>query len=67
MSNWHSDKMAEMKHKTVDSLRYIIKDCREAAEAANSLGNDVAEGRYIDAMHYASMELKKRLDKEARK
>lgn len=57
---WHSDKMEEMKGKSIDSLYYIIKDCREAAAAAKDLGNYEAEGRYSDEMHYACMELKKR-------
>ena len=59
-TNWHSSKMEEMKSKSIDSLYYIINDCKEAAAAAKDLGNYEAEGRYSDEMHYACMELKKR-------
>ncbi len=64
MSNWHSDKIESMKSKCDSSLRYIIKDCMEAAKAAQNLGNEAAEGRYLDELHYASMELAKRLKGE---
>lgn len=67
MSNWHSDKMEEMKHKSEHSLRFIIEDCMEAAKAAKSLGNEIAEGRYLDEMHYASMELRARREKSKRR
>lgn len=60
MSNWHSETMKAMKGRSIESLEYVIKDCREAAEAAKSLGNATSEGRYLDEMHYACMELKKR-------
>ena len=57
---WHTRTMAAMKSKPVASLLFIIKDAAEAAKAAKSLGNDQSEGRYLDEMHYASMELQRR-------
>lgn len=59
--NWHSQKIEAMKTKSINSLRYIINDCAEAAKCAQNLGNFEAEGKYLDEMHYASMELKKRI------
>lgn len=57
--NWHSRTMARMKTLPPESLRYIIKDATEAAEAAEKMGGSKA-GQYRDEAHYAAMELKKR-------
>lgn len=59
---WHTKTMAAMREKSNDSLKFIIKDAGEAARAAQNLGNTVAEGKYQDEVHYASMELKRRKD-----
>lgn len=66
-ASWHSRTMAAMKTKSDESLRYIIKDAREAAKAARTLGNNAAEGRYEDEAHYAAMELTKRQKAKAGK
>lgn len=58
---WHSDTIASMEEKTYNELLYIIKDCLEAAEAGKDSNPKV--GEYLDTMHYASMELKKRSNK----
>lgn len=58
MSNWHSDEMKRMAKRSTDSLHYIIKDCREAAEAGKGFNPKV--GQYLDQIHYANMELRKR-------
>ena len=42
------------------SLRYIIKDAREAAKNAYAMGNDKKGGQYDDEAHYAAQELHKR-------
>jgi len=60
MNTWHSDKMDSMKSKSICELEYIAKDCYRAARCAQDLGNAEAEGRYLDEMHYAHMELAKR-------
>jgi hypothetical protein len=59
---WHTRTMEAMRMKSEDQLRFIITDAREAAKAAQNLGNAAAEGKYLDEMHYASMELKRRKD-----
>lgn len=58
---WHSETMESMKKKTKEELLYIIKDCSEAAEAGKDFNPKV--GEYLDTIHYASMELKKRRNK----
>ncbi len=60
MSNWHSDKMKQMESKSIESLYYIYNDCREAAAAMQSIGNDEKYGQYADEAHYAAMEIRKR-------
>lgn len=62
---WHSQTMAVFAKKTDAQLEFIIKDARDAAKAAQSLGNAKKEGEYTDEMHYASMELRKRRDAQS--
>lgn len=53
-----------------ESLRWSIQDCTQAAEAGRSIdlvmGGD-HEGRYTDERSVYSAELKRRLDKAAKK
>ncbi len=53
----HDKYQRDLKRKTDDELRYIIKDAREAEEA-NPQGPNA--GYYADEVNYASMELTKR-------
>jgi hypothetical protein len=46
-----------LKRKTDAELRYIIKDATEAAEANKENPNN---GFYLDEVHYAAAELRKR-------
>lgn len=60
---WHSETMAKMKKASVESLRFIIKDCKEAI-AANP--ENPKNSRYADEINYAAMEMYRRR-KAARK
>ena len=55
----HREYPKSLKSKTDDSLRYIIKDAKEAM-AANPNGRKA--GYYADEVNYAAMELKTRRD-----
>ena len=55
--NWHSQAMAHFKTVPTDSLCYIIQDCRRAVEA---MPDNPKCGQYMDEIHYAGMELKRR-------
>lgn len=57
---WHRETMKQMKSRCDASLRYIIKDAREAAACADSLGNAEGAGRYLDEACYAEMEIARR-------
>lgn len=46
-----------LRDKPVESLRFIIRDCREAI-AANPEGDKA--GYYADEIHYAAAELRRR-------
>jgi hypothetical protein len=52
-----------MKDKTDDSLRYIIKDCKEAIEAMPK-GNKA--GYYQDCIHECADELRRRKEKNSK-
>jgi len=52
---WHSEYMAKVKTMSTDSLRYVIKDCRNAIEALPE--NPKCE-QYMDEIHYCAMELR---------
>jgi len=58
--NWHSRYMEMVKSMSTDSLRYVIKDCRNAIEALPE--NPKCE-QYMDEIHYCATEL--RIRKEA--
>jgi hypothetical protein len=53
----HKEYPKSLKHKTDAELRYIIKDATEAAEANKENPNN---GFYLDEVHYAAAELRKR-------
>ena len=55
--NWHSRYMEMVKSMSTDSLRYVIKDCRNAIEALPE--NPKCE-QYIDEIHYCATELRLR-------
>ncbi len=50
----HSEYMEQVKLLSVESLRYIIKDCSEALKA-NPDGHKA--GHYADEINYCAMEL----------
>lgn len=58
--NWHTRTMARMRGLPAESLHFIIKDATEAAENAEHMGNPKA-GQYRDEVHYAHMELRRRI------
>jgi len=58
--NWHSRTQGKFATYSEDQLHYVIKDAKEAAKHAYAMGNDKKGGQYIDEVHYAHMELKKR-------
>ncbi len=51
----HSEYQKALKKKSVDELRFIVKDAREAAELKNENA-----GYYLDEVHYAAAELQRR-------
>jgi len=53
----HAQYQKSLRRKTIDQLRFIIQDAREASEA-NPEGENA--GYYIDEMHYAYAELQRR-------
>ena len=53
---------AKARAATWDSLQYVVKDCREAAEAMRG-HNPVREGRYLDEMHTYIEEMNRRAGK----
>ena len=53
--NWHSRYMEMVKTMSTDSLRYVIKDCRNAIEALPE--NPKCE-QYMDEIHYCATELR---------
>lgn len=55
--NWHTNYMNKVKNLSIESLRFIIKDCKESMEA---LPNNPKNGIYQDEIHYCAMEISKR-------
>ena len=53
----HNDYPKKCRNRTENSLRYTIKDCKEAI-AANPNGHKA--GYYADEIHYCAMELNRR-------
>lgn len=60
----HSEYMRKVKTLSIESLNYIIKDCKEAIAA---LPNNPKNGYYMDEIHYCAMELVARKNKGKRK
>ena len=60
----HSAYMRKVKTLSIESLNYIIKDCKEAIAA---LPDNPKNGYYMDEIHYCSMELVARKNKGKRK
>ncbi len=56
----HAAYMQKVKKLSIESLRFIIQDCREAIEA---MPNNPKNGYYMDEIHYCSMELTSRKNK----
>ena len=55
--NWHSETMTAYADKSSDSLIHILRDCNSAIHA---MPDNPKCPQYMDEMHYAGMELKKR-------
>jgi len=55
--NWHSDYIKLCKKRSIDSLRYVIDDCRAAIQA---MPDNPKCGQYQDEIAYCFMELKRR-------
>jgi hypothetical protein len=53
----HAEYQRKLKSKSIEELKYIIKDAREAEEAM-PMGENA--GYYADEQHYAAMEIAKR-------
>lgn len=53
----HTDYMKRTRSMDIETLRYIIKDAREAIQA---MPNGVNAGYYMDEVHYCYMELRRR-------
>jgi hypothetical protein len=64
MPNWHTQKMAEVKRRTMAELYYSRKDLREVIaiqEQSARAGLHVPKlGQYIDELHYVAMEIRRR-------
>jgi hypothetical protein len=52
--------MKKVKKLSIESLNYIIKDCKDAI---NSLPDNPKNGYYMDEIHYCCMELVARKNK----
>ncbi len=57
--NWHSETMKRFKSMSTESLHYVRQDARLAAIAGETINNPKV-GQYLDEVHYANMELRKR-------
>lgn len=50
----HTEYMKKVKKLSIESLKFIIQDCKEAIAA---LPNNPKNGYYADEIHYCNMEL----------
>jgi len=57
IQNWHTSYPKTLKNKSVESLRYIIEDCKKAIQA---MPDNPKNGQYQDTIHYCAMELENR-------
>lgn len=55
---WHGDQQRSMAKKSDAELRYLIKDCQETVRLQQDFNPKC--GEYMDMIHYAAMELRKR-------
>lgn len=55
----HGEYQKSLKNKSFAELMFIVKDAREAAHNAQQMGCP-NEGYYLDEIHYASAEMRKR-------
>jgi hypothetical protein len=53
----HSNYIKSLKNKSIESLKFIIKDCKEAIE---SMPGNPNNSYYADEINYCCMELNKR-------
>jgi len=53
----HSEYQKKVKTLSIESLRFIIRDCQEAM---NAMPNNPKNGYYQDEIHYCVMELNQR-------
>ena len=53
----HTQYQKKVKSLSTESLRFIIKDCKEAI---NAMPNNPKNGYYQDEIHYCVIELNKR-------
>ena len=61
---WHSDYQASLKGKDLNSLHYIIEDCRSAIEA---MPENPKAGQYADEIHYCNAEIQRRKNTQGSK
>jgi len=54
---WHTQTMERYKGLDIESLKYIMFDCRQALKA---LPDNPKAGQYMDEIHYCLMELARR-------
>ena len=54
---WHTQTMKRYKGLDIESLKYIMFDCRQALKA---MPDNPKAGQYIDEIHYCLMELSRR-------
>ena len=54
----HSEYMRKTRTMSESSLRYVMEDARQAAEAGKGWNPNV--GYYLDEVHYCAMELTRR-------
>lgn len=53
----HSEYMKKVKRLSIEELKFIIMDCREAIKC---LPDNPKNGYYMDEIHYCNMELIRR-------
>ena len=54
---WHSEYKKKKKNRSIESLNYVISDCRKAIKA---MPDNPKSGQYSDEIHYCHMELRRR-------
>ena len=54
---WHTQTMERYRDLDIESLKYIMFDCRQAL---NAMPDNPKAGQYMDEIHYCLMELARR-------